>query len=115
MERQRQDRTEPEDHFPFYIHVENPNAEEVFVPKKTFHARQERLTTAFSLVYRALAEMNFSAAFGGSVRGALLARERWVGFCRTSCDGQVVTHGACCSLHQDSASACHPITDCHLT
>lgn len=87
MERQRQDKTEPEDHFPFYIHVEDLNAEEVFVPKKTFHARQEWLITAFSLVYRALAEMYFSAAFGGTVHGTLLAREECVGFCRTSCDG----------------------------
>lgn len=44
-----------------------------------------------------------------------LPGQGWVGFCRTSCDGQVATHGTSCSLHQGSGSAQHPITDRHLT
>lgn len=39
-----------------------------------------------------------------------LPGQGWVGFCRTSCDGQVATHGASCSLHQDSASARHRLS-----
>lgn len=116
VERQRQNKTEPEDRFPFYIHVEDPNAEEVFVPKKTFHTRLERLTTSLSLVYRAPAEMNVSAAFGSSVRGTLLARAGMSWFLQDlMLMGKVATHGASCSFHQDSVSARHPIEDCHLT
>jgi len=73
MERQRQDKTEPEDRFAFYIRMEDLNAEEGFVPQKTSCARQERLTRAVSLAYRAPADLSVPAASGSGVRGTLRA------------------------------------------
>lgn len=55
-------------------------------PRK--HFMQERLTTAFSLVYHARAEMSFPAGCVRSVRSAGPAGQGCGGCCGTCCEGQ---------------------------